>query len=394
MKEFISNYIVGLHDAFYQTEATDSEARQVGLVEALMQSAQLANSQKGKLIFIGNGGSAAVASHKALDFWFTGKIRTINFSDSAALTCVSNDFGYENVFAKQIEAFADKNDILFAISSSGNSENIILAAETARNIGCKIITFSGFKATNRLRTMGDLNFYTPISHFNKVETVHSLLCDSILEIVLKQKDTKEKVLVALDRDGTLVHDQGYLGKNSNWQEEIKLYNDAVEAVRALNNVSMVIVTSNQIGVARGYYSKERVEEINRYIDNYLEKQGAHIDAWYFSPYVEKSWAEKNGLKTDSPWVSDSFPETRKPKTGMLKLAAKDFNRNFEKVFVVGDSLDDLEMGLNANGISIFFNNGKNHHLIQRVKSLQTANPGQVFIVNNLFSAAKIVERTA
>lgn len=188
MKNIVSNYIDDLNHFFIQTKATDFERNKIKLNDALIEAAKMvirANSFGKKMIFIGNGGSAATASHKALDYWFTGKIRGISFSDHANLTCISNDFGYKNIFAKQIEMFADKGDILFAISSSGNSENIVLAIEEARNYGCKVFTFSGFKETNRLIGLGDLNFYTPVSHFNKVESIHLLLCDCILEIILE-----------------------------------------------------------------------------------------------------------------------------------------------------------------------------------------------------------------
>ncbi len=197
MRDIILNYIDDIHNFFKQTRATSIKGKGLTLTDGLMESAEMvmsANSLGRKVIFIGNGGSAAVASHKALDFWFTGKIRGISFSDHVNLTCVSNDFGYQNIFTKQIEMFADNNDVLFAISSSGSSENIILAVEAARQRGCKCITFSGFKETNRLRKLGDLNFYTPVAHFNKVESTHLLLCDCILEIITASKNQKIRSL--------------------------------------------------------------------------------------------------------------------------------------------------------------------------------------------------------
>lgn len=196
MRHIVSNYIDDLHRFFNQTRVTDIEGKEMNLQDALIKAAKMvmeADSLGKKMIFIGNGGSAAVASHKALDYWFTGKIRGIAFSDDVNLTCISNDFGYQNVFAKQIEMFADRGDILFAISSSGNSENIILAVEAARHRGCQVITFSGFKETNRLRGLGDLNFYIPVQHYNKVESLHLLLCDCILEIIVeKTKNNNNK----------------------------------------------------------------------------------------------------------------------------------------------------------------------------------------------------------
>lgn len=408
MRHIVSNYIDDLHRFFSQTRVTDIEGKELDFVDALIKAAEMvmkANSLGNKMIFIGNGGSAAVASHKALDYWFTGKIRGISFSDHVNLTCVSNDFGYQNVFVKQIEMFTNKGDILFAISSSGNSENIVLAVEAARQRGCLVFTFSGFKETNRLRGLGDLNFYTPVQHFNKVESLHLLLCDCILEIIIENrnkflvnnKHTKESktknILVALDRDNTLIYDDGYFGRSDDWREKIRFYEGAVQAIKILNSFAQVIVDTNQIGVARGFYGPERVKEINQFIDKLLKEQGALVDGWYFSPYVERSWAEENNLDVNNPWVLDGFPKTRKPQIGMLKSAAADFEKDlssYRKIFVIGDSLDDLNMALNAGGIGIFFENGKNNHLINQVKSLELTNPGRIFRVNNLVSAAKIV----
>ena len=195
MDNVVKNYIDNLYNNFISTIASDLKGKEFFLNKALDNSAKMviqANASGKKVMFIGNGGSSAVASHKALDFWFTGKIRGLSFSDYANLTAISNDLGYQNVFSNQIERFADKGDILFAISSSGNSENIILAVKKARNIGCKVLTFSGFQNTNRLRKLGDLNFYTPSIHYNQVESIDLLLCDCILEIILEHDKKKKK----------------------------------------------------------------------------------------------------------------------------------------------------------------------------------------------------------
>lgn len=183
----IAGYIKDIHNLFLNSAATDLASRPLDFCSAMRQAADLiiaANSKGKKVIFIGNGGSAAVANHKALDFWFTGKIKGTSFSDDALLTCVSNDFGYSHVFAKPINMFADSGDVLVAISSSGNSENIVFAAEEARRRGCSIITLSGFDPANRLRRAGDLNFHIPAKHYNKVESTHLLICDCILELIV------------------------------------------------------------------------------------------------------------------------------------------------------------------------------------------------------------------
>lgn len=190
MESAIAGYIKDIHDLFLNCQVTDANATSLILdigIKRVADWAMQTGIDKKKVIFIGNGGSAAVANHKALDFWFTGKIRGLSFSDDALLTCVSNDFGYSQVFSKPLSMFADSGDILVVFSSSGNSENIISATIKARQLGCKIITFTGFKTDNRLRQLGDLNFYIPSFHYNKVESVHLLLCDCILELIVAQR---------------------------------------------------------------------------------------------------------------------------------------------------------------------------------------------------------------
>ncbi len=142
-----------------------------------------------KLIFIGNGASASIASHMSADFWKNGKIKAISFNDAALLTCVSNDFGYVEVFKKPIEMFADSGDILVAISSSGRSENIIRGARAAKSKECNIITLSGFNKNNTLRSLGDINFYVPYFAYGQVEVIHHSICHCILDTIVSKRKT-------------------------------------------------------------------------------------------------------------------------------------------------------------------------------------------------------------
>lgn len=136
-----------------------------------------------KIILVGNGGSAAIASHQALDFWNAGGIKAMSFSDSAQLTCLSNDYGYENAFKKGIEIFAEPKDMLIAISSSGESPNILNAVNAAREKECGVITFSGFEADNNLRASGDLNFYIDSTSYGLVEVSHLALIHYLTDTV-------------------------------------------------------------------------------------------------------------------------------------------------------------------------------------------------------------------
>jgi len=135
-----------------------------------------------QLIFVGNGGSAAIASHMAIDYVRNGELRAMAFNDAGALTCVANDFGYEQVFAKQIEWRAAAGDVLVAISSSGQSANILNAATAARAVGCEVVTLSGFDPENPLRRLGDMNLYVASRQYGFVEIAHLTLCHAILDL--------------------------------------------------------------------------------------------------------------------------------------------------------------------------------------------------------------------
>jgi D-sedoheptulose 7-phosphate isomerase len=135
-----------------------------------------------KIIFIGNGGSAGIASHLAIDFSKNGGLRSLAFNDPSALTCLGNDLGYENVFAKQLDFHARPGDLLIAISSSGRSPNILGAVKMARTRDCKVTTFSGFTEENELRRTGDVNFYVRSREYGFVEIAHLALCHAVLDI--------------------------------------------------------------------------------------------------------------------------------------------------------------------------------------------------------------------
>lgn len=128
-----------------------------------------------KMYLVGNGASAAFANHMALDWTKNGRVPTHSFSDSALLTAMGNDLGYEEVFCAPLSWYAKSGDMLVTISSSGNSPNIIKTIECARGKGMGIVTFSGLKPDNKSRQLGDLNFYIPAKTYGIVECVHQIL---------------------------------------------------------------------------------------------------------------------------------------------------------------------------------------------------------------------------
>jgi D-sedoheptulose 7-phosphate isomerase len=142
----------------------------------------------GKLIAIGNGGSSAIASHMVLDAWKNGGMKSLCFNDPTLLTCISNDYGYDQVFAKPLEFFAEPADVLTAISSSGKSVNIINGVKAIRGKKGMVVTLSGFKPDNPLRSLGDVNFYVASGDYGTVEVIHQYVCHLITDILIRLKN--------------------------------------------------------------------------------------------------------------------------------------------------------------------------------------------------------------
>ena len=142
---------------------------------------------KKKVILVGNGGSAAMASHVSVDLTKMCRIRTLNFNEADLLTCFSNDYGYENWVQKALSFYADKGDVLICISSSGNSKNIINGAKFAKKIGCKVITLTGFEKKNKVRKIGNVNLWLNSDNYNIVEMTHHTWLLSIVDYIAKAK---------------------------------------------------------------------------------------------------------------------------------------------------------------------------------------------------------------
>lgn len=142
---------------------------------------------KGKqLFFVGNGGSAAIASHMTADFMKNGGMKTYSLYDNAVATCMGNDYGYDYIFSKPLSFLMNENDLLVAISSSGKSQNIINAIKVAHEKKATVITFTGFKAENLVRTMGDANIYVPVESYGVVESIHNLILQHIVDVILER----------------------------------------------------------------------------------------------------------------------------------------------------------------------------------------------------------------
>ena len=174
---FISDYLERYRQSLIETDVSGELIR---MKEMLLEVKERGN----KVIVSGNGGSAAIAGHIAVDFTKQAGIRTVNFNEPNLITCFANDYGYEKWVSKAIEFYGDKGDIAILISTSGSSLNMLNAAKTAKQLNMQVVTFTGFDEENPLKQSGNLNLWVNSRAYNVVENTHQiwllLVCDLII----------------------------------------------------------------------------------------------------------------------------------------------------------------------------------------------------------------------
>ena len=139
-----------------------------------------------KVHIFGNGGSAGIASHVAVDMTKNAGIATTTYHDPGLITCFANDYGYEHWVERAIEFYAQSGDLVILISSSGNSMNMVNGANKAKALGLHTITFSGFGKDNKLRAIGDQNVYIENDQYNIVEMSHNIWLLALVDYIIDQ----------------------------------------------------------------------------------------------------------------------------------------------------------------------------------------------------------------
>ena len=179
-KQYFANYFKTIYQTLISVSSTELEQ-----AASMVWETHLSNR---KIIIIGNGGSAAMASHVAVDFTKAAGIRAINFNEADLITCFANDYGYEHWVSKALEFYADSGDLAILISSSGKSPNIVHGAEKAKNMGVSVITVSGFLPGNPLRKLGDLNLWVDSCEYNIVEMTHHVWLVAIIDYLIQTEE--------------------------------------------------------------------------------------------------------------------------------------------------------------------------------------------------------------
>ena len=147
----------------------------------IRRSVELITTGTRSIFFLGNGGSNSICSHMMEDFMKLAGYPTYSFSDAALITCYANDFGYDKAMAEWLKMFFTREDLLVAISSSGESANILNAVKYAKDKGGKVITLSGFKPENSLKKLGDINFHIDVWSYGIAECYHQVILHIILD---------------------------------------------------------------------------------------------------------------------------------------------------------------------------------------------------------------------
>jgi D-sedoheptulose 7-phosphate isomerase len=193
MQSDLRRYFANLAEAIELAEASDGQGLPLSLqawCQAVLARLHALKADGGKLMFVGNGGSAGICSHMATDFAKNAGLPALAFNDGAQLTCLGNDLGQAEVFAYPVRLHGGAGDLLIAISSSGRSANILNAVAAARGVAAHVVTLSGFAADNPLRRAGDFNLYVPADEYGFVEVAHQAWCHALIDLYMGWRPDK------------------------------------------------------------------------------------------------------------------------------------------------------------------------------------------------------------
>lgn len=180
-KEWLSEYFARYQQSIFQPEIYGELIQLKDILTAAQGKAE-------KVSIAGNGGSAAIASHCAVDLTKNAGIRCVNFNEAGLITCLANDYGYERWLEKAVEFYVDDGDVLILISSSGKSPNMIRAADYALKKGLLLVTFTGFAPDNPLRRLGRLNFWVDSRAYNIVEMTHQIWLLAVCDLIIGSEE--------------------------------------------------------------------------------------------------------------------------------------------------------------------------------------------------------------
>ena len=141
-----------------------------------------------QIFVMGNGGSASTASHISTDLTKNAKVKAMTFNDANLITCFSNDYGYENWLSAAVRYYVKPKDLVILLSVSGESKNLLNAANLCNKEKIKFVTITGAKKDNSLSKKGNINYWINSKAYNIVETVQMLILVSIIDKIIGRSE--------------------------------------------------------------------------------------------------------------------------------------------------------------------------------------------------------------
>lgn len=299
----------------------------------------------GKVLTCGNGGSAADAQHVAAELVgrFMKNRKALPAialtTDTSILTAVGNDYGFEYVFSRQVDALCNPQDIVIGLSTSGNSNNIIEAFKSAKSKGATIVALLGGDG-GECAKYADYSYIVPSKESGRIQEVHLLIEHLICELVETKMFSKKNKAVFLDRDGTINVDFNFVYR----VEDLVFIPNVIEALKIFRDAGyLLIVVTNQSGVDRGHYTMKDVDIFHKALSDQLAAEGIEILEYNVCPHL----AGANCC-------------CRKPSPHFINEAILKYNIDPKQSFMFGDKVSDIECGENAKVRSFFIT--KEHSL--------------------------------
>jgi D-sedoheptulose 7-phosphate isomerase len=317
-----------------------SDNRLLEIVNEIAKEIVTVYEKGNKVLLCGNGGSAADAQHIAAElsgkFYFDRHPLSAEalHANTSYITAVANDYSFDEVFARLIKAQGHPGDVLIALSTSGNSKNIINALLEANRRDMVTVGLAG-NIPNQMEKYCDYLFAVPEEVTPRIQECHIVIGHIICEIVENTLFAEQRPVVFLDRDGVINKKMAEGDYVKKWSE-FSLSPDVCEAIKLLNKHNyLVIIVTNQQCVGKGIISTETLQSIHAKMIKIMEGRGARIDAVYVCPHTIQEQCS-----------------CRKPETGLFEQAIMDLRRrgisiDTKKSYMIGDSYSDILAGKRA-----------------------------------------------
>lgn len=185
----VKKYFEDVSETLKNTLVSDIAGATIELEKAfdlLIDKSKKIRDKQGVFYFVGNGASATMSEHMSHDWFQNADVLTYTVSETAHITAIANDLSYEDVFSYRLGKAASDKDMLIAISSSGNSPNVVKAIKTAKEKGLYVVTVTGMSKNNKANKLGDMNFYVSLDTYGMIEAAHAVLLHCWLDLFLEK----------------------------------------------------------------------------------------------------------------------------------------------------------------------------------------------------------------